>query len=719
MEARTAELEIEAWEMELSRLAAALLEAEAARDSARDALGALEHRSNALQEIVRSREGNTAAVRAALAGAGVEERGTLSRRLRPAEGWEGAVDLLLGEDLEALVASGEISRAVEASRHLSATRLVRANWTAGAGPAPVAGSLGGWEISLSNFAELSDAERGALPAAGFVESLDQAFDLSERFPTVPFVTRRRELVRGSLVRVLHTPAEASGTFALERELRDLEAESNRARDGLAAFERSLADLRRSRQDREAEMPALRERQRQAGGRLSGFFARFEERHAERERLAREGKTLEDEAAALRQEAGELESRRQAVDREERRHAERDMRDRAAAEGLAAALPEIRSVATAASEELAHRRIEAEVAAERRRSAESARQKLIESAGAIEKRVTDALEEGRRLTARRRELADEEAETRARRGSNLAAREEKRIELEAAAAAAEECSARVAGVEDATRSLRSDLDAAREARFEAEMADASARSELAHVEAQAREEFGVLPGELPAPEDTSEEGLSLLEIEARELAEAIEKLGPVNVLALEEFSEEARRLEFLTTQRDDLMRSIEDLQESIRKINATSSARFEEAFAAINQNFAAMFTRLFQGGAAQMRLLDENDLLESGVEIVAQPPGKRNQSIQLLSGGEKALTAIALLMAIFRYKPSPFCILDEVDAPLDEANIDRFTRLLRDMTEDTQFIAITHNKRTMETADVMYGVTMEEPGCSKIVSVKFD
>jgi len=192
-----------------------------------------------------------------------------------------------------------------------------------------------------------------------------------------------------------------------------------------------------------------------------------------------------------------------------------------------------------------------------------------------------------------------------------------------------------------------------------------------------------------------------------------------VLAYEEHQQETERLVFLTTQRDDLLRSIAELQESIRKINATSSDRFRDAFAAINENFKGVFARLFQGGAAEMRLLDENDLLESGIEIVAHPPGKRNQSILLLSGGEKALTAIALLIAIFRYKPSPFCILDEVDAPLDEANIDRFTKLLRDMTDETQFIAITHNKRTMETADAMYGVTMEEPGCSKIVSVRFD
>ncbi len=716
---RSAELEIEAWETELASLSAAHLEAEGARDAARESLGSVEARLSALTEIVRSREGNAAAAGAALSAAGMTERGPLSRRLHPAEGWEGAVDLLLGDDSEALLAPGDATRAIGASSHLAVSRLIRADWSAETSvPAP-AGTLGGWETALRNFAELSAAERAALPAAAFVESLEQALLLSERYPSLAFVTRARELVRGSLVRAVHTPPEASGPFTLEREIRDLERSVAGARDALDAFERALADIKRGRQDLESQMPALRERQRQAGGRLSAFLARYEERNAERVRLAKEHETLETEAAALAQESARLEQRRRALEEEEARHAGVEADIRARADVLAAELPEARALATAASEELAHRRTEAEVAAERRRSTEAARLKLIESAGALERRVSEALTEGQRLAARRQELLEEETETRARRSASLESREGKRTELEAAGGVASEASARVVRAEEATRLLRGELDAAREGRFESEVAQTRVASDLEHVETQAKEEFGLAAGELEPPADPSDEGLALLETEAADLAAWIERMGPVNVLALDEYTEEFKRLEFLTAQRDDLLRSIQDLQDSIRKINATSSARFQEAFAAINQNFGAMFARLFQGGAAQMRLLDENDVLESGVEITAQPPGKRNQSILLLSGGEKALTAIALLMAIFRYKPSPFCILDEVDAPLDEANIDRFTRLLRDMTEDTQFIAITHNKRTMETADVMYGVTMEEPGCSKIVSVKFD
>jgi len=203
-----------------------------------------------------------------------------------------------------------------------------------------------------------------------------------------------------------------------------------------------------------------------------------------------------------------------------------------------------------------------------------------------------------------------------------------------------------------------------------------------------------------------------------LTDQIEKIGPVNVLAIEEHQELEQRESFLRTQRDDLVQSIESLRNTIRKINMTSRELFRDAFENINKSFTDIFTSLFGGGTARMQLLDEEDVLESGIELVAQPPGKKNQSIALLSGGERALTALALLFAIFRYKPSPFCILDEVDAPLDEVNNERFVRLVRQMSHDTQFIVITHSRRTMEAADVLYGVTMEEAGCSRLVSVNF-
>ena len=215
-----------------------------------------------------------------------------------------------------------------------------------------------------------------------------------------------------------------------------------------------------------------------------------------------------------------------------------------------------------------------------------------------------------------------------------------------------------------------------------------------------------------------EARAALESEVARLTDQIEKIGPVNVLAIEEHQELEQRESFLRTQRDDLVQAIESLRGTIRKINLTSRELFRDAFNAVNTYFGEIFTSLFGGGTARMQLLDEEDVLESGIELVAQPPGKKNQSIVLLSGGERALTALALLFAIFRYKPSPFCILDEVDAPLDEINNERFVRLVRDMSRDTQFIVITHSRRTMEAADILYGVTMEEAGCSRLVSVNF-
>jgi chromosome segregation protein len=205
---------------------------------------------------------------------------------------------------------------------------------------------------------------------------------------------------------------------------------------------------------------------------------------------------------------------------------------------------------------------------------------------------------------------------------------------------------------------------------------------------------------------------------REMRAKLESMGPVNMMALEEYNEISERHGFLETQRKDLLESIENTQNTIREIDTLSRQKFQEAFERINENFQRTFRKLFGGGNAFMRLTDEANLAESGIDVVASPPGKKLQNVLLLSGGEKAMTALALLVGIFQYQPSPFCILDEVDAPLDEANIGRFTDLVREMSVQTQFVLITHSKKTMSIAPVMYGVTMQEPGVSKLVSVRF-
>lgn len=202
----------------------------------------------------------------------------------------------------------------------------------------------------------------------------------------------------------------------------------------------------------------------------------------------------------------------------------------------------------------------------------------------------------------------------------------------------------------------------------------------------------------------------------ELERSIKAMGPINLTAIEECAEVETRYGFLVTQRDDLQGAMEALRRAIARINRTSRERFKEAFDAVNEMFQKVYPRLFRGGIARLELTTSDDLLEAGVEIIAMPPGKKLQSVSLLSGGEKALTATALIFAIFLIKPSPFCILDEVDAPLDEANVGRFNEVLREISKVSQFIVITHNKNTMTEADRLYGITMEEPGMSKVVAV---
>jgi chromosome segregation protein len=245
--------------------------------------------------------------------------------------------------------------------------------------------------------------------------------------------------------------------------------------------------------------------------------------------------------------------------------------------------------------------------------------------------------------------------------------------------------------------------------------------LKYLDETSRKELGIGASEVASSEEVELDESGVAEIEARyqEVRAKIEALGPVNTQALEEFQEASQRYEFLNTQRQDLLDSIRDTEKAIQELDVESRRRFKDAFDAINDHFRGMFKTLFGGGQGEMRLTDETNLNESGIDIMASPPGKKLQNIALLSGGEKSLTAMALLMAIFRFTPSPFCILDEVDAPLDEPNIMRLTRLIKEMSATTQFIVITHAKKTMEAAQALYGVTMQEPGVSKLVSVRFE
>jgi chromosome segregation protein len=290
---------------------------------------------------------------------------------------------------------------------------------------------------------------------------------------------------------------------------------------------------------------------------------------------------------------------------------------------------------------------------------------------------------------------------------------------------EQVRARLAEIEELLRCTRQQLDLARDRRGELSATTAKLQSDLQHLADTCLNELGmeraVLMAEAasdkPIPLVTGDE-LAAEDQAHREMRARLDAMGPVNMMALEEYKETAERHQFLATQRKDLLDAIENTAATIREIDQVSRQKFEEAFHKINENFQATFRKLFGGGQGFMRLTDVENSAESGIDVVASPPGKKLQNVLLLSGGEKALTALALLVGIFQYTPSPFCILDEVDAPLDESNIARFTELVREMSVQTQFILITHSKRTMSIAPVLYGVTMQEPGVSKLVSVRF-
>jgi chromosome segregation protein len=358
--------------------------------------------------------------------------------------------------------------------------------------------------------------------------------------------------------------------------------------------------------------------------------------------------------------------------------------------------------------------------ERRRGAEAAFQRIDRLHADLERRVV-AIEQQRAAAVTEREQRVTESAELCQREQELATVRAEALALaQSVVAQAQALRQQLAAIETQLKTGRTALDQMREERAGRASAVAKLRSDLEHLEASCLAEVNAEATALRAETEIAHLGgeeLTAEEEACRVLRQRIEQMGPVNMMALDEYKETSERHAFLETQRKDLTESIENTQETIKEIDQISRTKFDEAFARINENFAQVFTRLFHGGQAFLRLTDAENQAESGLEIVASPPGKKLQNVLLLSGGEKALTALALLVAIFQFRPSPFCVLDEVDAALDETNVGRLADLLHSLSRETQFLLVTHSKRMMQAADMIYGVTMQEPGVSKVISVR--
>ena len=695
-------------------------QAQAELEARREELVEAQKRAAVLDELGQRDAEQRSEIRQALLELGLPEPRFLGDELTVPEGWEHSLDLFLGPLRNAVMAPGDedalaIARSIGGS-DFQAT-LLRSGNVAKPLPAVEDPAI---VSDLAAALGLPEETRSALPPAYLVESAEDAERLAPEHPGIAFLCRDRLWIEAGRVTIRGEQA-ALGALGRQREMDDLG--------------RRIAELEQQRSALDGEIEATGERARQAaaeGQRLERAAAEL------RQQLAVAKSRLQDigeRRAALRGEHGAAQSEHDELEREIEVREARRLKVEAEVADTESRLADLVKAADEASGTVEQARKERE----ERITAGAGRQgqlELIEERAALDRSERERVE-GQIASLREADAAwtAETEQLRGRISEHEAAASSARRELDEALAE------RTNAQDEATGAQRV-LDDERERgrRLEARLREEGARrdemrgriedlrvrqaglqQDAEHLGQDYVQEFGrELTGREPRTPETGEApDLEAMTDELERRRALLERMGPVNVLAAEEYDEHQERHEFLTGQRSDVTESIESLRRTIRDIDKTSSERFVTAFREVNENFGHIFTELFRGGEAEMRLMDEDDPLDCGIEITARPPGKRVQNIMLLSGGEKALAAIALLFALFQTKPSPFCILDEVDAPLDDANILRFIDMLKRMSADTQFLVITHNKLTMQAASTLYGVTMEERGVSKIVGVDVD
>jgi chromosome segregation protein len=499
---------------------------------------------------------------------------------------------------------------------------------------------------------------------------------------------------------------ANATEKLNREIEKAEKETVKAREILKEKENKLVDLQSFIVKTERELLAQEIQEKSLA--------------QETERAARHEKVVTEEAKQIETDLAEIQEKRKEAELNAKKAENARIEASEKLAEISGKLAEERAKAEAENVVLNEKRTLAATSGERRRAAQTALKRIENENAELETRRARQNSEILETENKARDLQKSIAEITGKITSAEDERESEQNELAAAMAhlklareAADLMSLELA-------ELNKQAAEARNERAALEIRQTEAVTQVKNLNEKCHSELNLSLVELVENESVENNfDLDAARQAVEDLREKIANFGAINMLALEELAEIEERLTFLTVQRQDIVDSIAAAEAALREIKVRSREKFREAFDAINENFREFFFELFGGGCGEMTLLEAEDILEAGIEIVAQPPGKRLQNILLLSGGEKAMTAIALVMAIFKYRPAPFCLLDEVDAPLDDANVARFVGKIAEMSEKTQFIVITHNKRTMEAAKALYGVTMQEAGVSKVVSVRFE
>ena len=697
---------------------------EAAREtesSARDEVSELEARAGALERMEEAREGLDPVVKEALQRPGVE--GVLTDFLEVPTHLAGAVEAYLGDRSRALVVQD--TAAADAVR-----QWFLEEWEGGGGlillpldRVPSEDDGGGtllealepqgagapWARHLLSGVDL--VEEGSGPTR-LEERTDDA-DGRDLLGAAGWVMDRTGALR------LGNPAGTTGALERQEALRELQERLTSSRQKAEEAAHAHQAAREVRDEARSRVDASEAQLRQSQDDLRELRSEADAREERRTHLARRVEDLERQVGGMdvalqrarEQESSATESRSELASAEEGLQGEREALA-TRVEEAEAHLEEARSRASSLEVDATRAEGELERARERReglaRELEKSRTRL-EELGREENTLVQEVEEARELQqggeARLEEL--------------FALRDERQEELRKRSEVVEGLSEEVQAAGERLRKARQAERETTERRHQVELEVRDVEGRMARIRERLEAEWGrplqELAHEVEEPDGSDDE----LEAELQEVRGKLEKLGPVNMLAVEEHEEESQRLEFLRGQREDLVTARDNLRSAIQEINRTATTRFNETFQAIRENFRSTFLRLFEGGECDLWLEDPDNPLESPIEVQASPVGKRTQSIDLLSGGERSLTALSLLFGIYLVKPSPFCVLDEVDAPLDESNIGRFIRLLNEFKGQTQFVVVTHNPRTIEAADWIYGVTMEEPGVSSVVGVQLE